>query len=111
VGAGECAFLPKGKPHAFLIQSAEIDVLALMTPGGFLNAVNKMNAPAERMKLPSDDAVTYANGDSNGNHADLREVRCPSSFSRRDSRTDARLFRLRLSPERSSLSYRVIIEH
>jgi quercetin dioxygenase-like cupin family protein len=63
ISAGECAFLPKGKPHAFLIQSAEINVLVLMTPGGFLNAVNKMNAPAEKMELPSDDALTYATAD------------------------------------------------
>jgi quercetin dioxygenase-like cupin family protein len=63
VGAGECAFLPKGEPHAFLIQSAEIEVIVSMTPGGFLSAVNKMNAPAEKMELPSDDAVIYATAD------------------------------------------------
>jgi quercetin dioxygenase-like cupin family protein len=52
VSTGECVFLPKGNPHAYLIQTAGIDVLALMTPGGFLNAVNKMNAPAEKMEVP-----------------------------------------------------------
>jgi hypothetical protein len=37
---------------------------ALLVPGGFLDAVNKMNAPAERMEIPTDhDTVTYANGD------------------------------------------------
>ena len=63
VGAGECMFLPKRKPHAFLIQSAEIHVLVLMAPGGFLNAANKMNAPAEKMDLPSEDTLTYATAD------------------------------------------------
>lgn len=34
VAAGECAFLPKQKAHAFKIQSPEIHVLTFMTPGG-----------------------------------------------------------------------------
>ncbi len=63
VGGGECMFLPKGQPHAFQIRSAEIDVLVFMTPGGFLNAVNKMNAPAQKMELPADDALTYSTAD------------------------------------------------
>jgi len=33
-----------------------------MTPGGFLNAINKMNAPARTMEIPSDMA-TYATAD------------------------------------------------
>jgi hypothetical protein len=37
-------------------------VLALMTPGGFLNAINKMNAPARTMEIPSD-METYATAD------------------------------------------------
>ena len=33
-------------------------------PGGFLDAINKMNVPAERMELPTEaDAVTYAEAD------------------------------------------------
>jgi len=33
-------------------------------PGGFLEAINKMNVPAERMEVPADaDAVTYAEAD------------------------------------------------
>jgi hypothetical protein len=64
VTAGECMFLPRRKPHAFLITSEEVHAIALLVPGGFLDAVNKMNAPAERMEIPSDhDTVTYANGD------------------------------------------------
>ena len=62
VAAGESVFLPKKIPHAYLIQSEECHVLALMTPGGFLNAINKMNAPARTMEIPSD-METYATAD------------------------------------------------
>jgi hypothetical protein len=64
VTAGECMFLPRRKPHAFLITSEEVHSIALLVPGGFLDAVNKMNAPAERMDVPTGlDTVTYANTD------------------------------------------------
>ncbi len=62
VAAGDYIFLPKRKPHAYLIQSAEVHVIALMTPGGFLNAINKMNAPARTLDIPSD-YETYATAD------------------------------------------------
>ncbi len=62
VAAGESVFLPKRVPHAYLIQSQECHVLALMTPGGFINAINKMNAPARTMEIPSD-METYATAD------------------------------------------------
>ena len=62
VAAGESVFLPKRVPHAYLIQTDECHVLALMTPGGFLNAINKMNAPARSMEIPSD-METYATAD------------------------------------------------
>ncbi len=62
VTAGECVFLPRRKPHAFLITSEEVHMIALLVPGGFLDAVNKMNVLAERMDVPTDlDTVTYAN--------------------------------------------------
>jgi mannose-6-phosphate isomerase-like protein (cupin superfamily) len=64
VKAGECMFLPLQKPHAFLITSEEIHIIVFITPGGFSDAINKMNAPAERMEIPNDtDTVTYANAD------------------------------------------------
>jgi mannose-6-phosphate isomerase-like protein (cupin superfamily) len=64
VTAGECMFLPRGKPHAFLITSEEVHNIAVITPGGFFDAINKMNAPAERMEVPADaDIVAYANAD------------------------------------------------
>jgi mannose-6-phosphate isomerase-like protein (cupin superfamily) len=64
VTAGECMFLPRRKPHAFLITSEEIHVITFIVPGGFSDAISKMNAPAERMDVPTDvDTVTYANAD------------------------------------------------
>ena len=64
VAPGECMFLPRRKPHAFFITSEEVHQITLLVPGGFLDAVNKMNGPAERMDVPSDlDIVTYANAD------------------------------------------------
>jgi quercetin dioxygenase-like cupin family protein len=62
--AGECVFLPRGIPHAFLVASEEVHSIVFITPGGFLDAVNKMNAPVVRMEVPTDaDTVTYANAD------------------------------------------------
>jgi quercetin dioxygenase-like cupin family protein len=64
VVAGECMFLPRAVPHAFLVTTAEVHTIVFITPGGFLDAVNKMNAPAMRMEVPADaDTVTYANAD------------------------------------------------
>ncbi|RXH57695.1 cupin domain-containing protein [Granulicella sibirica] len=62
VAAGETVFLPRNIPHAYLIQSDECHVLALITPGGFFTAINKMNAPARAMTIPSD-METYATAD------------------------------------------------
>jgi quercetin dioxygenase-like cupin family protein len=62
MAAGESVFLPKKMPHAYLIESNECHVLALMTPGGFLDAINKMNAPARTMEIPPD-METYATAD------------------------------------------------
>jgi quercetin dioxygenase-like cupin family protein len=59
ISAGESVFLPRKAPHAYLIESDEVHLLALMTPGGFFNAINKMNAPARTMEIPSD-SETYA---------------------------------------------------
>jgi len=66
VEAGDCMFFPKGKPHAFIIQSLEIHMLALITPGGFMDAIKDMAAPAEKMEIPADDAVTYATANLEG---------------------------------------------
>jgi hypothetical protein len=64
MAAGECMFLPRGVPHAFLIDSKGIDIITLISPGGFFDAVNKMNKPAKRMELPADaETLTYAIAD------------------------------------------------
>jgi len=64
VKASECMFLPRLKPHAWVITSAAINVMALITPGGFHDALLKMSAPAEQMEVPDDgDTETYANVD------------------------------------------------
>jgi quercetin dioxygenase-like cupin family protein len=62
--SGDCMFMPRQTPHAFLATSEELHCMVYITPGGFLGAVNKMNAPAERMEIPNDsDVITYANAD------------------------------------------------
>jgi hypothetical protein len=44
--------------------SEETHVIAIIVPGGIMDAFNKMSAPAERMEVPSDsDTVTYATAD------------------------------------------------
>ena len=64
VKAGECVFLPRLKPHAWVITSEAIRMMTLITPGGFTDALIKMSAPAERMEIPTDaDTVTYPNAD------------------------------------------------
>jgi quercetin dioxygenase-like cupin family protein len=64
VSAGEFMFLPRGVPHAFLLESDEVHQLTLVAPGGFFTAVAKMNVPAERLEVPTDaDTITYANSD------------------------------------------------
>jgi quercetin dioxygenase-like cupin family protein len=54
VTAGECIFLPRRKAHAWLITSQEVHTIAVITPGGFNDALKKLGAPAERMEVPND---------------------------------------------------------
>jgi hypothetical protein len=62
--AGECIFLPRRKPHAWLITSDEAKLSLVVTPGGFLDALNKLSTQAGRMDLPaSPNTVTYATAD------------------------------------------------
>jgi mannose-6-phosphate isomerase-like protein (cupin superfamily) len=62
VKSGECVFLPKFKPHAFVIRSPRLHVLALFTPAGLEEAFRGMTTPAQRLELPTG-AVTYSTGD------------------------------------------------
>jgi mannose-6-phosphate isomerase-like protein (cupin superfamily) len=54
VTAGECIFLPRREPHTWLITSEEVRTIAVITPGGFNDALKKLGAPAERLELPND---------------------------------------------------------
>src|SRR5262245_8269887 len=54
VRARECMVLPRRWPHAWLIESEQAHLILLVVPGGFLDAITKMNAPAERMQGPTD---------------------------------------------------------
>jgi quercetin dioxygenase-like cupin family protein len=62
VEAGECVFLPRFKPHAFVIRSPRLRVLALFTPAGLEEAFRGMSSPAQRLEPPTG-AVTYSTGD------------------------------------------------
>src|SRR4029077_10406713 len=61
VEAGECVFLPRFKPHAFVIRSPRLHVLALFTPAGLEEAFRGMSTPAQRLELPTG-TVTYSTG-------------------------------------------------
>src|SRR5215471_9728623 len=60
---GECVFLPRHKPHAFLIRSPRLRVLILYTPGGLEEAFHRVSSPAQKLDLP-DGAITYSTSDS-----------------------------------------------
>lgn len=59
VRSGECIFLPRFKPHAFVIRSPRLRLLTLFTPGGLEEAFRKAGAPAQYLDLPSE-AITYS---------------------------------------------------
>jgi len=61
VNKGECIFLPKFKPHAFVIRSLRLRVLILYTPGG-VEEVRKMSSPAQNLEPPTE-ALTYSQSD------------------------------------------------
>jgi mannose-6-phosphate isomerase-like protein (cupin superfamily) len=52
VQTGECVFLPKLKPHAFVIRSSRIRLLLIITPGGLEEAFRSMASPAQSLDLP-----------------------------------------------------------
>ena len=62
VKAGECVFLPRFKPHAFVIRSPRLHVLALFTPAGLEEVFRGMSTPAQRLELPTG-MVTYSTVD------------------------------------------------
>jgi quercetin dioxygenase-like cupin family protein len=62
VQAGECVFMPRFRPHAFVIRSPRLRVLALFTPAGLDDYFRSMSSPAQSLNLPSG-AATYSTGD------------------------------------------------
>ncbi len=62
VKTGECVFLPKFEPHAFVIHSIQLRVLALFSPTGLEEAFRGMSSPAQRLALPTE-TLTYSTGD------------------------------------------------
>ena len=62
VSKGECIFLPKFKPHAFVIRSLWLRVLILYTPRGVEEAFRKMSSPAQNLEPPTK-ALTYSQSD------------------------------------------------
>jgi quercetin dioxygenase-like cupin family protein len=62
LNTGESVFLPRLKPHAFVIRSPRLRVLVLFTPGGLEEAFSKKSSPAESLEPPTD-ALTYAQSD------------------------------------------------
>ena len=62
VTKGECIFLPKFKPHAFVIRSLRLRVLILYTPGGVEEAFRKVSSPAQHLEPPTE-ALTYSQSD------------------------------------------------
>jgi mannose-6-phosphate isomerase-like protein (cupin superfamily) len=62
VKAGECVFMPRLRPHAFVIRSSRLRVLTLFTPAGLEEVFRPWSTPAQRLELPIG-AVTYSTGD------------------------------------------------
>ncbi len=62
VESGECIFLPRFKPHAFIIRSPRLRLLTLFSPGGLEDAFRSASFPAQQLDLPKG-AVTYSTAD------------------------------------------------
>ena len=61
-GAGECLFLPRLKPHTFIIRSPRLRTLLLFMPSGLEECFRARSSRAERLELPSK-AITYSTSD------------------------------------------------
>jgi quercetin dioxygenase-like cupin family protein len=59
VRTGECVFLPRFVPHAFVVRSPRLQLLTLFTPGGLEGAFRGESTPAQDLDLPSE-AITYS---------------------------------------------------
>ena len=59
---GECIFLPRFTPHAFVIRSPRLRLLILFAPAGVEEAFRSMSSPAEKLEPPTG-ALTYSDAD------------------------------------------------
>jgi len=62
VKAGESIFVPRLKPHAFVVRSPRLRFLVLITPGGLETYFRTMSSPAQTLELPTG-AITYSTAD------------------------------------------------
>jgi mannose-6-phosphate isomerase-like protein (cupin superfamily) len=62
VKAGECVFMPRLRPHAFVIRSPRLRLLALFTPAGLEEVFRPWSTPAQRLELPNG-GMTYSTSD------------------------------------------------
>src|SRR6266850_6169296 len=53
VEKGECVFLPRLKPHAFVIRSPWLRVLALFSPAGLEEDFRSIDSPAQSLEVPT----------------------------------------------------------
>ena len=61
--AGGCVFMPRLRPHGFIIRSPRFRMLALFQPGGVEAYFRSMStSPAYELDLPSE-AITYSTAD------------------------------------------------
>jgi quercetin dioxygenase-like cupin family protein len=56
---GECIFLPRFKPHTFIVRSPRLRLLILFTPAGVEEAFRGMSSPAQNLEPPTE-ALTYS---------------------------------------------------
>ena len=59
---GECIFLPRFKPHTFVVRSPRLRLLILFTPSGVEEAFRSMSSPAQNLAPPTG-AITYSEAD------------------------------------------------
>lgn len=59
VNAGECLFLPKKKPHAFIVRSPSLRALGVIQPSGAEQAFRILGVPKNSAN-PQNDGATYA---------------------------------------------------
>jgi mannose-6-phosphate isomerase-like protein (cupin superfamily) len=57
--AGGCVFMPRLRPHGFIIRSPRFRMLALFQPGGVDGYFRSMSDSAHELDLPSE-AITYS---------------------------------------------------